>query len=558
MNFSGLSQVADERRFGRIKAMEYQQLQMACSSDPPASGFIRGSFGRLIRSLPVAAMLVLFFHPSLAQTPVRDYRRAHERQILAEFTRLLEIPNVASDAPNIRRNAEFIREMMQRRGLNPRLLETATRETPPAVYGEWKTPGATHAIVLYAHYDGQPTDPKQWTGTLPWQPTWRSAALESGGRILPLPAAGEPINSEWRLYARSASDDKAGVMAILTAFDALRALGITPSLDIKFLFEGEEEAGSPHLGEIIDLNKDLLAADAWIICDGPVHQSGRKQVVFGVRGDLNVDVTVYGAKRPLHSGHYGNWAPNPALLLARLLSSMKDEAGRVLIAGWYDGVEPLGAAEQRAIAEAPAYDDELRAQLGFARAEGSGKSLLDLINLPSLNINGMSSGDVGTLARNVIPTTASAVLDLRLVKGNDYRRQAQLLQEHIRKQGFYVLNRDPADDERKLHGLIAKVMVRSGGYNAERTRMDLPISVALIKAVQSTSTQEIVRLPTAGGSLPLSIITDHLRTVTITVPIANYDNNQHAENENLRLQNLWDGIETLAAVMTIRPEFSHK
>jgi acetylornithine deacetylase/succinyl-diaminopimelate desuccinylase-like protein len=488
------------------------------------------------------------------QPTVRDYRHAHERQILDEFTRLLAIPNVASDRENIRRNAQFIFEMMQRRGLNPRLLETSSKETPPAVYGEWKIPGATRSVIFYAHYDGQPTDPKQWTGTMPWQPTWRSAALESGGKIVTLPANAESINPEWRLYARSASDDKAGVMAILTAFDALKAKGIAPLLNIKFLFEGEEEAGSPHLGEIIGLHKDLLAADAWIICDGPVHQSGRKQVVFGVRGDQNVDVTVYGAKRPLHSGHYGNWAPNPAMLLARLLASMKDDSGRVTIAGWYDGVEPLGAAERHAIAEAPAYDDELRSQLGFARGEGAGKSLLELINLPSLNINGMSSGDVGALARNVIPTTASAVLDLRLVKGNDHRRQVQRLIDHVRKQGFYVIDRDPTDDERKQYPLIAKVIARSGGYNAERTRMDLPISIAVIAAVQSTSAQPIVTLPTGGGSLPLSIITDRLRTVTVTVPIANYDNNQHAENENIRLQNLWDGIETMAAVMTMKPK----
>ena len=500
--------------------------------------------------IQTAVVVVVFVAVTFGQS-VRDYRRAHERQILDEFTRLLAVPNVASDRENIRKNAQFILEMMQRRGLSPQLLEVKSKDTPPAVYGEWKAPGATHSIILYAHYDGQPVDPKQWTASPPFQPTWRSAALESGGQIVSLPTTGE-INPEWRLYARSASDDKAGVMAILTAFDALKAKGIAPSLNIKFIFEGEEEAGSPHLGEIIDLNKDLLEADAWIICDGPVHQSGRKQVVFGVRGDQNVDITVYGAKRPLHSGHYGNWAPNPAMLLARLLASMKDDSGRVTISGWYDGVEPLGEAERRAIAEAPAYDDELRSQLGLARTEGAGKSLLELINQPSLNINGISSGDVGALARNVIPTTATAVLDLRLVKGNDHRQQAQRLIDHIRKQGFYVIERDPTDEDRKQHPLIAKVIARTGGYNAERTRMDLPLSIAVVTAVQSTSTQPIVRLPTAGGSLPLSIITDHLRTTTMTVPIANYDNNQHAENENLRLQNLWDGIETWAAVMRIK------
>ena len=508
------------------------------------SAFIRGYFCALTLLLPVVAV---------AQTPVRDYRRAHERQIIAEFTRLLSIPNVASDRVNIRRTAQFIIEMMQRRGLNPRLLETKTKDSPPAVYGEWKVSGATQTIVVYAHYDGQPVDPKAWTASPPWQPTWRTAALEKGGKVTTLPVRGE-INPEWRLYARSASDDKAGVMAILTAFDALKASGLKPSVNIKFFFEGEEEAGSPHLGEMLDLHKDLLQADAWIICDGPVHQSGRKQVVFGVRGDVNVDVTVYGATRPLHSGHYGNWAPNPAMTLVRLLATMKDENGRVKIDDWYDGVEPLGEAERRAIGEAPAYDDQLRTQLGLAKTEGKGKSLLELINEPSLNINGISSGDVGSLARNVIPTTATAVLDLRLVKGNDHKRQVQRLIDHIRKEGFYVIDRDPTEAERKQHGLIAKVVTRKGGYNAERTRMDLPISIAVIEAVQSTSKDPIVRLPTLGGSLPLSIITDHLRTITITVPIANYDNNQHAENENIRLQNLWDGIETWAAVMMIKPK----
>ena len=500
----------------------------------------------------LALSLLLFQSLALAQGSVREYRRAHEHEILKEFLDLLAIPNVASDRENIRRNATAIVTMMQRRKLQPRLLEATDPAAPPAVYGEWKTPGATRTLILYAHYDGQPTDPNKWSGSLPWQPTLRTAALEAGSTLVPVPKANEVINPEWRLYARSAGDDKAGVMAILVALDALLASGANPTSTLKFFFDGEEEAGSPHLDELLRSNKQLLQGDAWIICDGPVHQSGRKQVMFGVRGDTNVDITVYGAKRPLHSGHYGNWAPNPALILAKLLASMKDESGRVTIAGWYDNIKPLGKLERQAIAEAPQYDDTLRSQLGLARAEGSGRSLLELINEPSLNINGISSGDVGALARNVIPTTATAVLDLRLVKSIDHRRQVQRLVDHIQKQGFYVIDRDPTDEERQRHPLIARVTQRPGGYNAERTRMDLPISLAVIAAVQSTSEQTIVRLPTSGGSLPLSVITDNLTTVTITVPIANYDDNQHAENENLRLQNLWDGIETMAAIMTVK------
>ena len=502
-------------------------------------------------------LFLIVFVPSVSfaqttQDKVREYRRTNEHKISREFLSLLAIPNVASDTPNIRKNAELIVEMMKQRGLSPRLLEGQSPNVPPLVYGEWKTPGASRTLILYAHYDGQPTDPKQWTGTLPWQPVFRSAAIEAGGKLVSVPADNEAINPEWRIYARSASDDKAGVMAILSAFDALKASGLSPTSNIKFAFEGEEEAGSSHLGEIIKLNKALLESDAWIICDGPVHQSGLKQVVFGARGDVNVDLTVYGAKRPLHSGHYGNWAPNPAFLLARLLASMKDDDGRVTIDGWYSDVQPLGDAERKAINEAPQYDNELKTQLGLRRTEGAGKSLMELINIPSLNINGFSSGDVGALARNIIPTTASAVLDLRLVKGNDHHRQIQRLIEHIRKQGYFVIDHDPADAERQQYPLLAKVNARAGGYNAERTRMDHPISVALIAAVQSTTRDKVVLLPTSGGSLPLSVITENLKTVTLSVPIANYDNNQHAENENLRLQNLWDGIETYAAIMMMR------
>jgi acetylornithine deacetylase/succinyl-diaminopimelate desuccinylase-like protein len=508
---------------------------------------------RRLARIFIATLLIA--HVAAAQTVnvVRDYRRANEHRILAEFTRLLSIPNVANDRENIRRNAALIVEMMRARGLSPRLLEASTENVPPAVFGEWKTPGATQTIVFYAHYDGQPTDPAKWTGTRPWEPTMRDAPFETGGKILPMPSDTATINPEWRLYARSSSDDKAGVMSILTAFDALHASGIAPTVNLKFFFEGEEEAGSPHITEIMSNNRGLLAADAWIICDGPVHQSGHKQVVFGVRGDTNVDVTVYGAKRPLHSGHYGNWAPNPAMLLVKLLSSMKDDAGRVRVAGWYDDVEPLGSAEQRALAEAPAYDEQLKKELGIAQTEGGGKSLLELINQPSLNINGIASAEVGALSRNVIPTTATAALDLRLVRGNDYQRQVQRLIAHIRRQGFYVVERDPTDSERAQHPLIAKVVHRAGGYNAERTRMDLPVSQSVVEAVQSTSVEKIVRMPTLGGSLPLSLIRETLNVPTITVPVANYDNNQHAENENIRLQNLWDGIETYAALMTMRP-----
>ena len=482
----------------------------------------------------------------------REYRQANEHRLFNDFIRLLSMPNVAADTANIRRNADYLVAEMQRRGLKPRLLEASDQRVPPVVYGEYNAPAATKTVIFYAHYDGQPTNPADWTGSRPWEPVLRSGALDKGGQTIAFPKPDERIDPEWRIYARSASDDKAGVFAILTAFEALKAGGVEPSVNIRFFFEGEEEDGSPNLREILNRHKDLLRADAFIVCDGPVHQSGRKQAVFGVRGDANVDITVYGPTRPLHSGHYGNWAPNPGLALARLLASMKDASGRVVVDGWYDDVEPLGEAERTAIREAPAYDDEVRRQLGLNRSENTGKSLLELINEPSLNINGMKTGDVGPLARNVIPTSATAVLDLRFVRGNDHIRQVAKLKRHIERQGYYVLDREPTQDERLKHPLIAKFIHLPGSYNAQRTRMDLPIAQAVVRAVQAATSQPVVRLPTSGGSLPLSIITETLGVPTISVPIANHDNNQHAENENIRLQNLWDGIEIFASLMGMR------
>ncbi len=506
----------------------------------------------LTASWAVAAASSVRAQPATLQQDVRRYRSANETKILREFVDLLSIPNVASDTAGIARNAATLLRMMSARGLSPQLLHGADTSAPPLIYGEWNVPGARQTIVMYAHYDGQPTDPAKWTGTKPWSPVFRSVALDKGGQIIPFPAEGSSISPESRIYARSASDDKAGVMAFLTAVDALKASGRTPSVNLKLVFDGEEEAGSPHLGDILRHNSALLQSDAWIICDGPVHQSGRKEVVYGVRGDANVDLTVYGANRPLHSGHYGNWAPNPAMMLARLLSSMKGESGRLLIAGWYDDVVPLGPLEMRAIVESPAFDDTLRAELGFRKADGDGKTLADLINLPSLNINGMSSAEVGPAARNVIPTTASATLDLRLVKGNDYQRQIQRLIKHVELQGFHVIDRVPTPVERLAYEKIATVKQRNGAYNAQRTAMDLPVSRSVFTAVAEAFPERTIAVPTLGGSLPLSTIADALNVPTITVPIANYDNNQHAEDESIRIGNLWDGIEMMAALMTLR------
>lgn len=481
----------------------------------------------------------------------REFVTSHRHAILDEFIQLLKIPNIASDRADIRHNAEAIMVMLQRRGLQPQLLTSSSDPTiPPIVFGQWSVPKARRTIVLYAHYDGQPLNPADWV-TAPFTPTLRTAPVEKGGTVISAADTEVAVDPETRLYARGAGDDKVGVMVILGAIDALRATHRTPTDNIKLVFEGEEEAGSPHLAELLNEHRALLDSQLWVVCDGPVHPTGRKLVVYGARGDMNIDVTVYGPVRALHSGHYGNWAPNPAFGLARLLASMKDETGRILVPGWNDDVAPLGELEQRAIKNAATYDDAIRRELGLAATESNG-SLAAATTLPSLNINGMRSANIGTQAANVIPDSASAVLDVRLVLGNDPERQYEKLREFIRNKGYYVIDRPPTMDERLEHPLIANVKLRPGLYPAARAPMNDPLAHAIADAVRSSSDQPIIELPTSGGSLPLAIIEKTLGTRSIDVPTANYDDNQHAANENLRLGNLWEGIVTYATMLTHR------
>jgi acetylornithine deacetylase/succinyl-diaminopimelate desuccinylase-like protein len=476
--------------------------------------------------------------------PVREWRAAHEREILEEYAQLLRLPNIAQNLQDMRRNADLIREMYERRGIQLQLLEVP--DAPPAIFGEWRTPGATRTVVFYAHYDGQPVIPSEWVNKAPFDPELRDAA----GRLLSWQTPA-PFNPEWRIHARSASDDKAPIIAFLAAVDAMKAAGIRPTVNIKFFFDGEEERGSPHLAEILTKYKDLLSSDGWIFCDGPMHQSRRPSIVFGNRGNMTLEVTAYGPRVELHSGHYGNWAPNPALALAQLLASMKDENGRVLIPGFYDDVLPLTIAEQLALKEEPNIDDELKRQFALGSTEVPTRSLAESITLPALNIQGLSSAGVAQDARNVIPATATAMLGVRLVKAMDPKKTVDQVIAHIRSNGFFVTTQ-PADDEtRRTHPKIAYVRQLPGANPAVRTPLDSPFARRIREAIERTH-GPVIQVLTLGGTVPTDAIERVLAVPIMTVPIVNHDNNQHSHNENIRLKNLWDGIETMAALMTMQ------
>ena len=282
-----------------------------------------------------------------------------------------------------------------------------------------------------------------------------------------------------------------------------------------------------------------------------MHQSRQPQLVFGVRGVTGMEITVYGATRSLHSGHYGNWAPVPGQSIAELISSMKDVNGNVLVSGFYDTVEPLSEFERLELSKIPDVDEQLKKELGLVYTEGEGHSINERLLLPSLTIKGLSSGNVGKKARNVIPNSATAAIGVRLVKGNDPEDMLDKIEAHIKSQGFHIVYNAPDLDTRQNYPKIVKVDRRGSGYIASRTSMEDPNAKLIINAVKEYVGDDLILMPALGGSLPLYLFTDYLKKPAIIVPIANHDNNQHAPNENLRIANLWYGIDLMGVIMTM-------
>jgi len=468
---------------------------------------------------------------NVAATVAREYATPRQAELLKGFQEFVAIPNVAADPAGLKRNAEWLVAQLQQRGVATQLLTAPglPAATPPVVYGEIKTPGATHTFVFYAHYDGQPVTASEWANGAPFKPEVKT------------------IDGEQRVYGRGAGDDKATIFAQLTALSALQAAKMALRANIRFIWEGEEEAGSAHLEQILDAHKDIIGGDVWLVCDGPVDQTRQQLLTFGARGDAHVQITIYGPDRGLHSGHYGNWAPNPAMMIAQLLAGMKDATGHVTIPHFYDGIKPLGPVEKAALQAAPRNDAMLKKEFGVGETMGGGRPLLELLNEPSLEIAGISAGQTGSHATNTIVATAMANLDLRLVVGIDAKVQQERVRDYIRSQGYYVTSEEPTREERLSHAKVARVELKTG-ENASRTPMDLPIAAEVIQTVESARGKTVL-LPTSGGTVPLDAMERASGSPTISVPIANHDDNQHAANENLRLKNLWDGIETMAALM---------
>lgn len=466
-------------------------------------------------------------------------------QILNDFRELLALKNVASNFDDMSKNADWIESYLAKRNFKTkRLIEGGA----PYVFGERKTLGATKTVLIYAHYDGQPVKPENWASQA-WQPVIRDNLIESGGKRVKWPEKVSQIDQQWRIFARSAGDDKAPVIGTMAAIDALDAAGIMPSVNIKVLFDGEEEISSPSLKSVLAKHADLLETDLMLFCDGPMHQSRKRQLVFGVRGVTGLDITTYGPIRPLHSGHYGNWSQNSAENMVRLLATFHDENGKVAIKDFYNDVLPVTKSEKAAINAMPNIDELLKSELALYQSRLADTRIEEALMQPGAVITGIQVGTTGKSARNVIVSNASAAINFRLVPNQTPDSVKQKVEAHLRSLGYQITYSEPTEEKLKTQSKLVKLNWKMG-YPSFRASLDSPMAKKLKSIMTEMDGEEPLMTPTMGGSLPIYLFENAIDAPIIILPIANHDNNQHGPNENLRIKNLWDAIDLYALVLT--------
>ncbi|MFN3997874.1 M20/M25/M40 family metallo-hydrolase [Algoriphagus sp.] len=498
--------------------------------------------------IPVFIFCFLFSISLSAQKLDRNQLEAlTEKQwqpALKLLNEIVAMPNDAVFPEQIEVNIKWCEQVFAARGWTQERLETGGI---PLLLLEKKQPNSKKTALFYFHVDGQAVDISKWDQPNAYEPVLKTQAASGNWEVLPMERLQTEYNPDWRIFGRSTSDDKGPLAMFIAAWDALAEAGLSPDYSVKIILDFEEEQGSPLLPAAVVKYKGKLNADLMLIMDGPRHTSNLPTLSYGARGISDLFLTTYGAKLPQHSGHYGNYAPNPALLMSQLLSSMKDENGRVVIPGFYDGIT-FTEAERKIFAAVPDNEPEVKKRLGISRTDQVGQSYQESINYPSLNIRGMSAGYTGSQSTTIIPSIALAELDMRLVPESDPVRLLGLIKDHIRNQGFYITETDPTDEERMTYPKIVKVS-STISYQAFRTPMDSPTGAWLRKAMNRAFGEDPVQIRISGGSIPISPFVDALGIPAVTIPTVNADNNQHSPNENLRLGNYKEGILTIMSIL---------
>ena len=471
-------------------------------------------------------------------------------QSFPEYLNLLTLPNdpIAS-ASDIQKNADQVEKLFQKRGF---ITKQAPNDGKPLVLAELPADPSKKTILFYIHFDGQPIIASQWSQESPWKPVLKKKSADGKWQSMDMQELMKPdFDPELRVFARSAADDKGPLMMFLASMDLMQSKGLKPAINIKVILDSEEEINSPGIPEVVKQNKAFLKADALVIFDMASHPSGRPTAIFGNRGVQTLNLTVYGPRAPLHSGHYGNYVPNPAFNLAKLLASMKNEKGQVTIPGYYSTTK-LSKEDLRVLDAVGDDEAALKKRVGIAGSDQVASNYQRALQYPSLNIRGLSAAGVGKEAANIIPKEAVADIDIRTTTEANAQYLSGLLKKHIQKQGFQILDHDPSDAERAQFPLLIKI---TEGVPAEAARqpIDTPVrkwvETAQLSAFSDAGSVKPVIIRASGATVPTHEIVGPLEFPFVIVPTVNTDNNQHAYDENLRMGNYLSGMRTMLGLM---------
>lgn len=491
------------------------------------------------------SVLILMFCSTLVFSQIKeDVLQSKAVKTLYDLKDFIALPNDAAKPDDIGINLRWLTKRFSELGFNTILLES---ETVPSFFATLPMKPELPTVLFYMHFDGQAVDKSKWDQKNPYEMVLKS---NTNGRwsTLAFDTLKTKFDEKWRVFGRSVSDDKGPIVMFLNAFEWIKKENIPLAFNIKVILDGEEEQSSPSLAKLVKTYKELLEADLLIINDGPVHDSQQPTLVFGARGITTVTLTAYGPNKPLHSGHYGNYIPNPNFIMARALTSLKDKNGKVLIPGFYDGIT-LDDETKSLLKEFPVNQSKMLADLGVAKPETVGDTYQESLQFPSLNVRGMQSAWVGDDARTVVPDKTIAEIDIRLVPESDGKRLLELFKKHLQSQGFYITENEPTVEERQKFPDIIRFEAGSI-MPAFRTPIDNPYTTWLTQVLNQHSDEKVIKVRISGGTVPIAPFVNELKIPAITVPMVNPDNNQHSPNENLELKQVLYGLKTFYGLFT--------
>ena len=468
---------------------------------------------------------------------------------IESFREFLSIKNDANYKNEMKPLIEWGINNFQKYGFEVERLETPEL---PLLLASKVISEDLNTLLIYLQFDGQPVDNSKWDQEDPYKAVLKERInneykITDWSRLDNI-TFDDLKKEDLRIFARSASDAKGPVMMIINALEIMKRNNIELEYNLKVIMDFEEEISSPNLADAVKKYSSKLKSDALLIFDGPKHPSNLPTLTFGARGISDITLITYGPIVPQHSGHFGNYAPNPVFRMSEILSSMKDPNGRVVIPGFYDGIE-LDEKTLKILAEVPDDEGKMMNDMQFKKPDNVGKNYQESIQYPSINVRGIESGWVREEVRTIVPSECIAEIDVRLVLESDPIRLHNLIKSHIEELGYYVIDRRPTKDERLKHNKIV-TFVSSFDYDAFRTDIESEIGKWLIKSLKKTFGIEPVKKRTSGGSVPISPFVNTLGIPAVTVPTVNQDNNQHSPNENIKIENYVTGIETYLGILT--------